>query len=229
VRNSEEDQLEIPAFLRRQANWSLRFRCYAKLGAPSNRGAYFFESKGFIKIYDPKWVLWELLHTVRKRDFTLPPRRRIFATVQMAEPESGGHLRFRACWYSRHGDITAEIPAAKLRRTMFRQEAQGGQGCRKKWQGWGRQTASGRLPHGIYHPKSGIYHLRYIPWYIPKRKMVYIMVYTIDIYHGIYHYYHGIYHRYIPWYIWWYIPWYIWWYIPCYVSWYIYWYIPPFV
>jgi hypothetical protein len=62
-------------------------------------------------------------------------------------------------------------------------------------------ATSGRLPHGIYHPKSGIYHLRYIPWYIPKRKMVYIMVYTIDIYHGIYHYYHGIYHRYIPWYI----------------------------
>jgi hypothetical protein len=64
-----------------------------------------------------------------------------------------------------------------------------------------RSGASGRLPHGIYHPKSGIYHLRYIPWYIPKGKMVYIMVYTIDIYHGIYHYYHGIYHRYIPWYI----------------------------
>jgi hypothetical protein len=64
-----------------------------------------------------------------------------------------------------------------------------------------RFSASGRLPHGIYHPKSGKYHLKYIPWYIQKRKMVYIMVYTIDIYHGIYHYYHGIYHRYIPWYI----------------------------
>jgi hypothetical protein len=61
--------------------------------------------------------------------------------------------------------------------------------------------SSGRLPHGIYHPISGIYHLRYIPWYIQKRKMVYIMVYTIDIYYGINHYYHGIYHRYIPWYI----------------------------
>jgi hypothetical protein len=71
-----------------------------------------------------------------------------------------------------------------------------------------RRATSGRLPHGIYHPKSGIYHLRYIPWYIQKREMVCIMVYTIDIYHGIYHYYHGIYHyyhgiyhRYIPWYI----------------------------
>jgi hypothetical protein len=48
--------------------------------------------------------------------------------------------------------------------------------------------------HGIYHPKSGIYHLRYIPWYMQNRKMVYIMVYNIDIYHGIYHYYHGVYH-----------------------------------
>jgi hypothetical protein len=62
-------------------------------------------------------------------------------------------------------------------------------------------AASGRLPLGIYHPKSGIYHLRYIPWYIQKREMVYIMVNTIYIYHGIYHYYHGIYHGYIPWYI----------------------------
>jgi hypothetical protein len=68
-------------------------------------------------------------------------------------------------------------------------------------------TTSGRLPHGIiYHPKSGIYHLRYIPWDIQNRKMVYIMVYTIDIpmvytitiivytiyiYHGIYP---GMYH-----------------------------------
>jgi hypothetical protein len=40
-------------------------------------------------------------------------------------------------------------------------------------------SSSGRLPHGIHHPKSGIYHLRYIPWYIQKRKMVYTMVYTI--------------------------------------------------
>jgi hypothetical protein len=54
--------------------------------------------------------------------------------------------------------------------------------------------SSGRLPHGIYHPKSGLYHLKNIPWYIQNRKMVYIMVYTIDIYHGVYHYYHGMYH-----------------------------------
>ncbi len=51
-----------------------------------------------------------------------------------------------------------------------------------------------RLPHGIYHPKSGIYHLRYMPWFIQNKKMVYIMAYTIDVYHGTYHYYHGIYH-----------------------------------
>jgi hypothetical protein len=38
----------------------------------------------------------------------------------------------------------------------------------------------GRLCHGIYHPKSGILHLRCIPWYVQNRKMVlvYIMVYT---------------------------------------------------
>jgi hypothetical protein len=55
-------------------------------------------------------------------------------------------------------------------------------------------SASGRLPHGIYHPKSDIYHLRYTPWYMQNRKMIYIMVYTIAIQHGVYHEYHGIYH-----------------------------------
>jgi hypothetical protein len=49
------------------------------------------------------------------------------------------------------------------------------------------------VPHGIYHPKSGIYHLRYIPWYMPKSKMIYSTVYTIAIWHGIYHCNDGIY------------------------------------
>jgi hypothetical protein len=54
------------------------------LGAAGNCGAYLIEIKLFFGKLTRSVTPWRLLQSVRKRDFDLRPRRRIFAMVQMA-------------------------------------------------------------------------------------------------------------------------------------------------